>query len=103
MFQLGGTSLSALIIKLVPLKKSVVCLQVKYAHGAIVSCLHSSMKKACYAMCRCIETTKYACVYVCVCRCVRNLEVLIQFLILLRYSSIHLESCEIQVDASVLC
>lgn len=94
MFQLGGISVISLDHQVVPLKKSMVCLRIKYAHDTIGSYSHSSVKNACYAMCRCMETNKYARVYVCICMCVRKSGILIWlvFAIPLGYSSIHLES-----------
>lgn len=94
MSQLGGLIVISLDHQVVPLKKSMVWLRVKYAHGTIGSYSRSSVKNASYAMGRCMETNKCTCVYVCICMCVRKSGILIQlvFAILLGFGSVHLES-----------
>lgn len=47
MFQLGGISVIRFDHHIVPLKKSMVCLKVKYACDTTVSYSHSSVKNAC--------------------------------------------------------
>lgn len=77
-FQPGGINGIRHDHQVVAVRKSVSCLRVKHACDTIGSYSRSSVRNDGYAKCRCMETSKYACVCVGGCMCVQKSGIVIQ-------------------------